>query len=484
VVALDRPLTHDPGRTSKIASRYPSLRVGVALSGGGYRAALFHAGVLSALEDLRIVPSNITSVSGGSITAGFYAVGGSPQSILAAVQEGRLNLKRELLFAPNALRLLLPSFSRTDVQANLLDRVLLQGKKFSEMDQPGLPILMIAATNLPTAEAVGVTRKAAFFLETISPSVGATPQRAQFQYPFITPPVLPSQEAGRFPETERLADMVAASGAFPFAFQSVVRRLSISGIAGVRTLRLADGGINDNSGVSLMLAAEQGATFGLAGEACGLLDDWRVDLVLAADAGAIIAEQHEPEGTDAGRAIDIILARVRPQRPAFSRKQSYPLAAPEPIAITPQDLLTFPRNRSATAAVTIHVLGNEPTIHLDDGAFLAALVAFPSKRDSLLRERQADRKRSAASGRPVLRTNADFEAQSLIDDELKRNVEVFAHTGTPDDSIEPDAAAQVFSLGRLLTFNQFARIDSAANERTKERTHRPLPRTRCDASDP
>jgi predicted acylesterase/phospholipase RssA len=46
-------------------------RIGLALSGGGFRATLFHLGVLRFLHDARLLPgiSHITSVSGGSIAA-------------------------------------------------------------------------------------------------------------------------------------------------------------------------------------------------------------------------------------------------------------------------------------------------------------------------------------------------------------------------------------------------------------------------------
>ncbi len=46
--------------------------IGLALSGGGFRATLFHCGALWRLAELGYLPrlSRISSVSGGSITAG------------------------------------------------------------------------------------------------------------------------------------------------------------------------------------------------------------------------------------------------------------------------------------------------------------------------------------------------------------------------------------------------------------------------------
>jgi predicted acylesterase/phospholipase RssA len=49
-------------------------RIGLALSGGGFRASLFHLGVIRRLEELGIMEkvSIVSSVSGGSIIAAFY----------------------------------------------------------------------------------------------------------------------------------------------------------------------------------------------------------------------------------------------------------------------------------------------------------------------------------------------------------------------------------------------------------------------------
>ena len=46
-------------------------RIGLALSGGGFRATLFHLGMIRFLREANILPNvtHITSVSGGSILA-------------------------------------------------------------------------------------------------------------------------------------------------------------------------------------------------------------------------------------------------------------------------------------------------------------------------------------------------------------------------------------------------------------------------------
>jgi NTE family protein len=52
-------------------------RIGVALSGGGFRATAFGLGCLRALHDTGLLPgvSVISGISGGSVLAALYAYG-------------------------------------------------------------------------------------------------------------------------------------------------------------------------------------------------------------------------------------------------------------------------------------------------------------------------------------------------------------------------------------------------------------------------
>lgn len=66
---VDLPLTSEPGE-----GKLEDL-LAVCLSGGGYRAMLFHLGTLWYLNDAGYLPKldRVSSVSGGSITAGVLA---------------------------------------------------------------------------------------------------------------------------------------------------------------------------------------------------------------------------------------------------------------------------------------------------------------------------------------------------------------------------------------------------------------------------
>ena len=65
------------------------------MSGGGYRAALFHLGALCRLHELGILQQidEITSVSGGSITNAFLA---RAFATVAATAGGTLSFEKEV----------------------------------------------------------------------------------------------------------------------------------------------------------------------------------------------------------------------------------------------------------------------------------------------------------------------------------------------------------------------------------------------------
>jgi predicted acylesterase/phospholipase RssA len=68
--------TGEPGfdRPGKPEQETKPPRIGLALSGGGFRAAIFHLGVIRRLEELGIMPRVrvISAVSGGSIVSAYY----------------------------------------------------------------------------------------------------------------------------------------------------------------------------------------------------------------------------------------------------------------------------------------------------------------------------------------------------------------------------------------------------------------------------
>ncbi|BDC48330.1 hypothetical protein F183_A06460 [Bryobacterales bacterium F-183] len=276
--------------------------VGVALSGGGYRAALFHAGVLDALEQLRIAPSHLASVSGGSIIGAYYTLGGRPQQFRDAVVARQFGIKRratsfadatKLMFCPGTipgLRVrLFPGcdYGRSEVQASLLDAVLFDGVTLGDLPQS--PQLVIAATDLDSAGIVGITRDRIVRIQ-------QTPLELKNRYANSPPEGFGSTSANQPPtnwQSIPLSRAVAASGAFPVAFNPVVLD------DGRNNVRLADGGVTDNSGLTALLGANK--------KLC-----WALRVVIVSDGSRALEEKAPASASsvleDFSRTVDILSA--------------------------------------------------------------------------------------------------------------------------------------------------------------------------------
>ncbi|MBI2525891.1 MAG: patatin-like phospholipase family protein [Candidatus Rokubacteria bacterium] len=190
--------------------------VAVTLSGGGYRAAATHAGVLWMLDEAGIPIHALSTVSGGSIVGAAYATGWAPERFKAHLSAARPGLADDLLdlFAM-ARRLAFPTSGSGDTYARHFDDVYFRGRTLA---QTGPPTLIVNTTAYRDGARV------AFWTEgvhDICDAVGIPSSR--------TAPAGPLA----------LGRLVAASGAFPVAFEPV----SIGGG------RYVDGGLVDNLGV-------------------------------------------------------------------------------------------------------------------------------------------------------------------------------------------------------------------------------------------
>lgn len=173
--------------------------VAVTLSGGGYRAALIHAGVLSVLDQAQIPIRVLSTVSGGSIVGANYAIGHSPDRFRAMLAADRPGLPNDLLnFVQFMGTLTFPLWTNADSYEFHFDRKYFHGET---LRNTGGPTLVLNATDYASG------RRVAFW---------------------------PATASG-----VRLAHLVAASAAFPVAFDPVHD-------AGGRYV---DGGIVENLGV-------------------------------------------------------------------------------------------------------------------------------------------------------------------------------------------------------------------------------------------
>src|SRR5947209_6065110 len=142
-------------------------KIGLALSGGGFRATLYHLGLVRFLRDAGILPNitHITSVSGGSIIAAHMVLNwgrytGSPAEFDAAAAEllsfMRLDVRNRIIrrypfaLVLRPLRRFLGLSSRRLTRAGLLEyhyeRFLLGDTSLFQL--PESPRLHLLATNL------------------------------------------------------------------------------------------------------------------------------------------------------------------------------------------------------------------------------------------------------------------------------------------------------------------------------------------------
>jgi hypothetical protein len=205
------------------------VRVALALSGGGYRAALVHAGLLTSLVYHCVPIDYVTAVSGGSIIGASYVLGRSPESFAAQLARGRPGLANDKLNFQNVYNTwFTPNRNDADIYAEHFDRSFFGGATLARL--PDKPVLLINATDL---EANQREAREVFFKE-----------RAQS---------LRLANGDTLDKTTKLADLVAASAAFPGAFGP--KRIMWAPVAGdatsvfVMERKFIDGGVVENLGI-------------------------------------------------------------------------------------------------------------------------------------------------------------------------------------------------------------------------------------------
>jgi NTE family protein len=123
-------------------------RIGLALSGGGFRAAAFHLGVLRKLAALDLLDKIdlISCVSGGSIAGAFLALNWGTPTVLDDLD--RYLATRSIAVGSVIGGILDPFESRLDKLAGTYDRDLFSGKALAALSTG--PRIYLNATNLAT----------------------------------------------------------------------------------------------------------------------------------------------------------------------------------------------------------------------------------------------------------------------------------------------------------------------------------------------
>jgi NTE family protein len=291
-----------PVREERPATGEP-LEPGLALclSGGGYRAMVFHAGVLWRLNEAGYLPrlDRVSSVSGGSITAGVLAqnwgrLAFDPRGVATAFRDQVVAPLREMAGRTIDAKaivggVLLPGSVGEKVAA-AYDKHLFKGATLQAL--PEKPRFVVNATNVQSGALWRFSR----------------PYMADYRVGRVERPTL------------ALAVAVAASSAFPPVLSPVEVELEpgvVQPLAGADLHRqpftthlvLTDGGVYDNMGLETV---------------------WkRYRTVLVSDAGGKMQPQEEPEEEWARhslRILDLIDNQVRSLRKrqvidAFVRKE-------------------------------------------------------------------------------------------------------------------------------------------------------------------
>lgn len=237
--------------------------IGLSLSGGGFRAALFHLGAIRRLNEFGVLPkvTTVSSVSGGSIPNGFLA-----SRLPAPLSKGirnfddtvskpvhafcSLDIRRWL-----ALEAVIPGTHNSSGLAKQYDKHLTDGKLLAKI--PSTPVHVFCSTDL------------AYGVNWMFKEKECGDYQAGFQ---------------DTPSDWTLGTAVAASSCFPPVFKPLQLNLDPKLLKGgkdqsairdkiVREITFSDGGVYDNLGLEpiwkdheIVLASDGGALFHIAGD--------------------------------------------------------------------------------------------------------------------------------------------------------------------------------------------------------------------------
>ena len=205
------------------------VRVVVTLSGGGYRAAVTHAGLLAGLDAQCLPVHVVSSVSGGSIIGAAYTLGVPPAEFAGRLSRRKPGLVTAALSMRTVmLDLWVPSGSITEIYREHFQKVFFGPATLADL--PATPRLLVNATD---PEADVLQAREVFFR-------GRAPRLVL--------------DGKSLDQQVRVADAVAASGAFPGAFRPKSIRWPASddstrAATAVKDRKFLDGGIIDNFGV-------------------------------------------------------------------------------------------------------------------------------------------------------------------------------------------------------------------------------------------
>ena len=248
-------------------------RLGLALSGGGFRAAAFHLGVFKKLQELGLLwkIDLLTCVSGGSIAGGFLALNWGKDD---AIDKLETYLGSASIAVSSVIGGILDPFSsRLDKLAKSYERDLF-GKKTLDVLKDG-PRIYFNSTNMSTGNMF-------FFVA----GGGLKTEMGEHELGVVSA------------EGFRISRAVAASSAFPPVFPPLKIKEKDYPASKGDYVTLTDGGVYDNLGVNPLFRKKRN----------------KIDYAIVSDGGKPFAIDESP--TEAGtvvlkESIGILMEQVR-----------------------------------------------------------------------------------------------------------------------------------------------------------------------------
>ena len=205
--------------------------IGLALSGGGSRAAVFGAAVMMELDRLGVLPQVdvISAVSGGAMPAALYSLDGRNGTQFRRDVLDRVGfdfqgaILRRWAMPWQVVRSWFSEDARPQIVIDLLDRELFHGATYGDLN-PDRPKLLLNATNALTGEPI-----------VLSDEIFAALDRAPATFPISRAVYMSASYPGLFPPL-----MLAAAG-----------EADANGAG--RGVTASDGGTGDNLGIATLL---------------------------------------------------------------------------------------------------------------------------------------------------------------------------------------------------------------------------------------
>jgi len=268
-------------------------RIGLSLSGGGFRAAGFHLGVFRKLQELGILwkIDLLTCVSGGSIAGAYIATRWGDDSVLDDLEEYLATKSIDIETTLGGI--FNPFESRTDALASSYEDDLFGSKVLDELKDG--PRIYLNATNLATGNMF-------FFVA----GGGDKSEMGEHELGVVDAPNF------------QISKAVAASSAFPPVYPPLKVKKKHYDVPNVEYVGLTDGGVYDNLGVNPLLRATRN----------------KLDYSITSDAGKPFELDETPTGSSVAvlkESINIMMEQVRGQQ--FQRLfwQHNAKAGPKPV---------------------------------------------------------------------------------------------------------------------------------------------------------